>query len=61
MLFIPISRPASAVTIGIGGSYESLRFETFDQFVSPGLNMDYSRTPQNYYLDGVAIKVGYEF
>ncbi len=50
-----------AVTIGIGGSYESLRFETFDQFVSPGLNMDYSRTPQNYYLDGVAIKVGYEF
>ena len=50
-----------AVTIGIGGSYESLRFETFDQFVSPGLNMDYSRTPQNYYLDGVAIMVGYEF
>ncbi len=50
-----------AVTIGIGASYESLRFATFERFVSPGLNMDYSRSSQNYYFDGVAIKVGYKF
>lgn len=50
-----------AVTLSIGYTFEKLKFETFDKFTHPGLNMDYSRSSRLLDTEGISIKIGYEF
>lgn len=50
-----------AVTLSIGYTFEKLKFETFDKFTHPGLNMDYTRSSRLLDTEGISIKVGYEF
>lgn len=50
-----------AVTLSVGYTFEKLKFETFDQFTHPGVNMDYSRSSRLLDTEGISIKLGYEF
>ena len=50
-----------AVTLSIGYTFEKLKFETFDKFTHPGINMDYTRSSRLLDTEGISIKVGYEF
>lgn len=50
-----------AVTLSIGYTFEKLKFETFDRFTNPGINMDYTRSSRLLDTEGISIKVGYEF
>lgn len=50
-----------AVTLSIGYTFEKLKFETFDRFTHPGVNMDYSRSSRLLDTEGISIKLGYEF
>ncbi len=50
-----------SVTLSIGYTFEKLKFETFDRFTNPGINMDYTRSSRLLDTEGISIKVGYEF
>ena len=50
-----------AVTLSIGYTFEKLKFETFNRFTNPGINMDYTRSSRLLDMEGISIKVGYEF
>lgn len=50
-----------ALTLSVGYTFEKLKFETFDSFTNPGINMDYSRSARMLDTEGVSVKVGYEF
>ena len=50
-----------SVTLSIGYTFEKLKFETFDRFTNPGINMNYTRSSRLLDTEGISIKVGYEF
>lgn len=50
-----------ALSLSVGYTYEKLQFETFGLFISPGLNMNYTRSNRLLDAEGVSIKIGYEF
>lgn len=50
-----------AVNLSIGYTFEKLKYETFDKFTHPGMNMDYTRSSRKLDSEGISIKIGYEF
>lgn len=50
-----------AVTLSLGYTFEKLKFNTFDRFIFPGINMDYTRNSRILNTEGISIKLGYEF
>lgn len=50
-----------AIFLSIGYTFEKLKFDTFDSFTHPGINMDYTRSSRLLETEGVSIKLGYEF
>ena len=49
-----------AVDISVGYTNEKLEFQTFSHFISDR-SLDYTRMPEKYDTEGIAIKIGYEF
>lgn len=50
-----------AVNLSVGYTFEKLKYETFDKFTHPGMNMDYTRSSRKLDSEGISIKIGYEF
>ena len=50
-----------SVNLSIGYTFEKLKFETFDSFTHPGINMNYTRSSRLLDTEGISIKLGYEF
>lgn len=50
-----------AVNLSVGNTFEKLKYETFDRFTHPGVDMDYTRSSRKLDSEGICIKIGYEF
>lgn len=57
---IPIYKKGSFINIGIGGTFSSISFQTFDKFIGNN-NSDYTRYDRKLDTEALSIKLGCQF